>query len=36
MRMQNAYDIAQARKREDAIIVAPFEGKRVDAETTQA
>lgn len=27
MRMQNSYDIAQARKREDEIHVAPFTGK---------
>lgn len=27
MRMQNTYDIAQARKREGEIMVAPFKGK---------
>jgi len=27
MRMQNSYDIAQARKRENEINVAPFQGK---------
>ena len=30
MRMQNSYDIAQARKREGGIKVAPFEGKPID------
>lgn len=30
MRMQNSYDIAQARKRESEIEVAPFEGKPGD------
>lgn len=30
MRMQNSYDIAQARKREGDIEVAPFKGKPVD------
>lgn len=30
MRMQNSYDIAQARKREGDIEVAPFTGKPVD------
>ncbi|MFN4088551.1 MAG: HigA family addiction module antitoxin [Alphaproteobacteria bacterium] len=29
MRMQNSYDIAQARKREGEIKVAPYEGKPV-------
>jgi antitoxin HigA-1 len=28
MRMQNSYDIAQTRRRENEIIVAPFKGKR--------
>ena len=31
MRMQNSYDIVQARKREGDIKVAPFEGRVVDA-----
>ena len=30
MRMQNSYDIAQARKREGEINVAPFKGKPLD------
>lgn len=30
MRMQNSYDIAQARKREGDIKVAPFRGKPLD------
>ena len=30
MRMQNSYDIAQARKREADIKVAPFKGKPLD------
>jgi antitoxin HigA-1 len=30
MRMQNSYDIAQARKREAEIDVAPFKGKPLD------
>jgi len=30
MRMQNSYDIAQARKREGDINVAPFKGKPLD------
>lgn len=30
MRMQNSYDIAQARKRENEIKVAPFKGRRRD------
>lgn len=30
MRMQNSYDIAEARKREAEINVAPFKGKPVD------
>jgi addiction module HigA family antidote len=30
MRMQNSYDIAQARKREGDITVAPFKGKSID------
>ena len=30
MRMQNSYDIAQARKREGEIKVAPFAGRLVD------
>lgn len=33
MRMQNSYDIAQARKREGDIKVAPFKGKRLDRQT---
>ena len=32
MRMQNSYDIAQARKREGEIKVAPFKGKANDAQ----
>jgi addiction module HigA family antidote len=31
MRMQNSYDIAQARKREGEIDVAPFKGKLAEA-----
>jgi addiction module HigA family antidote len=34
MRMQNSYDIAQARKREGDIKVAPFKGKSVDQQPT--
>ena len=30
MRMQNSFDISQARKREGEIKVAPFKGKRLD------
>ena len=30
MRMQNSYDIAQARKREGEINVAPFKGRPLD------
>jgi addiction module HigA family antidote len=30
MRMQNSFDIAQARKREGEIKVAPFKGKPID------
>lgn len=30
MRMQNSFDIAQARKREGEIKVAPFQGKPID------
>ncbi len=30
MRMQNSYDIAQTRKREEEIKVAPFKGKPVE------
>ncbi len=30
MRMQNSFDIAQARKLEGEIMVAPFVGKRPD------
>jgi addiction module HigA family antidote len=30
MRMQNSFDIAQARKREGEIMVAPFKGKAID------
>jgi addiction module HigA family antidote len=33
MRMQNSFDIAQARKREGEIHVAPFSGKLVDQQT---
>ena len=32
MRMQNSYDIAQARKREGEIKVAPFKGLHVDTD----
>jgi len=32
MRMQNSYDIAQARKRENEIDIAPFKGKQLDGE----
>lgn len=32
MRMQNSYDIAQARKREGEINVAPFKGKPLDSQ----
>ena len=31
MRMQNSFDIAQARKRENEIKVAPFKGKPLDS-----
>jgi antitoxin HigA-1 len=31
MRMQNSYDIAQARKREGDIMVSPYSGRPVDA-----
>ncbi|MGY5806577.1 HigA family addiction module antitoxin [Rhizobium sp. LEGMi198b] len=34
MRMQNSYDIAQARKREGDIKVAPFKGKPNDPPST--
>lgn len=34
MRMQNSYDIAQARKRESEIKVAPFKGKRRDKQAS--
>ncbi|ABC23576.1 HigA family addiction module antitoxin [Rhodospirillum rubrum] len=34
MRMQNSYDIAQARKREGEITVAPFQGKPQDRQAT--
>ena len=34
MRMQNSYDIAQARKREGEIIVLPFKGSRADARSS--
>ncbi len=34
MRMQNSYDIAQTRKREGAIQVAPFEGKVLKSHAT--
>ena len=30
IRMQNSFDIAQARKREGEIKVAPFKGKPID------
>lgn len=33
MRMQNSYDIAQTRKREGEIKVAPFKGKPVEPHT---
>jgi len=33
MRMQNSYDIAQTRKREGEIKVAPFKGKSVEPHT---
>ncbi|KQO75679.1 HigA family addiction module antitoxin [Rhizobium sp. Leaf262] len=33
MRMQNSFDIAQARKRESEINVAPFSGKPIDQQT---
>ena len=33
MRMQNSFDIAQARKREGEIKVAPFKGKPLDPRT---
>ena len=33
MRMQNSFDIAQARKREGEIHVAPFKGKPTDQQT---
>ena len=33
MRMQNSYDIAQARKREGEINVAPFKGKPLDPQS---
>lgn len=36
MRMQNSYDIAQARKREGDIKVAPFKGLSDDARTSPA
>ncbi len=34
MRMQNSYDIAQTRKREGEIKVAPFTGKLLDPQTS--
>jgi antitoxin HigA-1 len=34
MRMQNSYDIAQARKREGEINVAPFKGRSNDVHTS--
>ncbi|GAK34551.1 transcriptional regulator [Iodidimonas nitroreducens] len=34
MRMQNSYDIAQARKREGDIKVVPFNGKPLNPQTT--
>jgi addiction module HigA family antidote len=34
MRMQNSFDIAQARKREGEIKVAPFKGKPLDPQPT--
>jgi addiction module HigA family antidote len=33
MRMQNSYEIAEARKKEGEINVAPFKGKAVDPKT---
>ena len=36
MRMQNSYDIAQARKREGEIKVAPFKGLHADAHPSPA
>ena len=36
MRMQNSYDIAQARKREGEINVAPFKGLPADARPSAA
>jgi addiction module HigA family antidote len=35
MRMQNSYDIAQTRKREDEIKVAPFKGKPEELHTAR-
>ncbi len=35
MRMQNSFDIAEARKREGDIHVAPFRGKPIDQQTVQ-
>jgi addiction module HigA family antidote len=34
MRMQNSYDIAQARKREGEIMVTPFRGLQLDVRTS--
>jgi len=36
MRMQNSYDIAQARKRQKSIKVAPFKGKSRDLQLAAA
>ncbi|WP_397474112.1 HigA family addiction module antitoxin [Pusillimonas sp.] len=36
MRMQNSYDIAQARKREGEIKVKPFKGKKPDSQPAVA
>lgn len=36
MRMQNSYDIAQARKREGEIMVAPFKGTPLDPQSLLA
>jgi addiction module HigA family antidote len=36
MRMQNSYDIAQARKREGEIQVAPFKGRPPDPQAARS
>ena len=36
MRMQNSFDIAQARKREGEIKVAPFVGSALDLQPARA